>query len=578
MYFYKGPEHIFGRHDEENQLPAGYQAIATALKDMGVDTLYGVMGDGNMQFISSFVHDCGGRYVAARHEGGAVNLADGATRVLGGQSLGVATVTHGPGLTNAMTALTAAVRNRTPLLLVAGDLPRPAVRHNQKIDQAAVVAPTGAGYVCATTATGAEKQVQTAIRRAILERRPIVLDIANDIQREEWANPVDTASLLTMLESMHGQRLRPDPDAIAVAARLLDQARRPVVLAGRGAVWAQAGKEIEALAERTGALLSTTLLAKSLFDDDPWSLGVAGAFGTGLATDLLGEADLVLAVGASLHSWTTSMGTVFPNATVVQIDSDAAAIGDFTAVDQVVLGDAREAVTALAEACAQREAGAGFRTAAVREAIDSYDPRAGIVDTSPERRVDPRLALIELNEVLPAQRMVLSDGGHYWSYPSLYLDVPEPSSFVLAANFGSLGLGIGTAVGAATARPDRTAVLVVGDGGLLMSLPELETAARYALPMVVIVVNDSAYGSEVHSLRGQGFPVDTAQFPETDFARLAEGVGARGVTVRSLADIAQVADAVGSLDRPLVIDLKIDPDLVADWFRKAKPPTPTKTQ
>jgi thiamine pyrophosphate-dependent acetolactate synthase large subunit-like protein len=152
----------------------------------------------------------------------------------------------------------------------------------------------------------------------------------------------------------------------------------------------------------------------------------------------------------------------------------------------------------------------------------------------------------------------------------MYLRVPEPDSFVLAANFGSIGLGLGTAIGGAIARPDRLAVLVVGDGGLLMSIPELESAVRLGVRLVVVVVNDAAYGAEVHSLRAQGLAADTARFPETDFVALARGFGARAMTVRTPADVKAAAELARDLAGPLVLDVKVDPDLVAPWYRAAK--------
>jgi thiamine pyrophosphate-dependent acetolactate synthase large subunit-like protein len=548
----------------------GFEAIARAVTDAGVSTVHGVMGDGNLHFINSFVHDCGGRYIAARHEGGAVNMADGAARVGGPDGLGVATVTHGPGLTNAVTALTAAARNGTPMLVVAGDLPRAAVRHNQRINQAAVVAPTGAGYVSAVVSAGAERQVAAALRMAMFERRPVVLDVANDVQREQWAGPVPVAPLRALLRDACRQRTRPDPMAVADAAEVLARAQRPVILAGRGAVRSGAARGLEALAERSGALLATTLLAKDLFAGSPYNVGVAGIFGSNLSTSLLGEADCVVAFGTSLHTWTTTMGRLFPAATLIQVDSDASALADFTVADHLVLGDAGEVADALSAAMPSRAAETGFRTPEVGQRLAARQPADDVEGGARTGRLDPRLALIELNRLLPRERMVFSDGGHFFSYPGAYLDVPEPESFVLAANFGAIGLSLGTAIGAALARPDRVCVAVAGDGGLLMSIADLETAVRYHVPMLVLVLNDAAYGAEVHSLRSQGLPVDTAQFPDTDFARLAEGFGAQGLTVAEVTDLAAVARAAANLTGPLVVDIKIDPDLVANWYHTAK--------
>jgi thiamine pyrophosphate-dependent acetolactate synthase large subunit-like protein len=551
----------------------GYRVIAEALAAVGVETVFGVLGDGNFHFVDAWVHETGGRYVSARHEGGAVNMADGAARMAGRDGFGVATVTHGPGLTNTVTALTAAVRNRTPLLLIAGDLPQAATRHNQRIDQAAVVAPTGAGYVRVTTPAGAAAQVTLALRQALLERRPVVLDVANDVQRADWPAPADGARLREAVASARAQRVAPDPAAVAEAAAALAGAHRPVLLAGRGAVWSGAGEALRRLAERSGALLATTMMGSGLFRGDPFDIGLGGVLSGPTTTRLFGEADHVVAFGTGLHSWTTNLGRLFPGATLTQVDADPARVADFVVPDRVLVADALLAAEALADAVPPRT-DEGFRTGGVRAAIAAISPYDGLEESAAEGRIDTRVALITLDEVLPPERMVLSDGGHYFGYPAMYLGVPEPDAFALAANFGSIGLGLGTAIGAAVARPDRLALLIVGDGGLLMSLPELESAVRHRVRLVVAVVNDAAYGAEVHSMRANGLPVDTAQFPETDFVRLAEGLGARGVAVRSVAELKAVGELLPGLQGPLVVDLKVDPDLVAPWYLAAKPASP----
>lgn len=563
----------------------GFEAMARAVRDMGISTMFGVMGDGNLHFIDAFVHLAGGRYVAARHEAGAVCMADGAARVLGRRGLGVATVTHGPGLTNAMTALTAASRNRTPLLLIAGDLPRGAVRHSQRIDQAAVVMPTGAGYVRATTTNGAERQVEAALRQALLERRPVVLDVANDVQREAWASPVAAERVVATAEDVRAQRMAADADALDTVARVIDGAARPVILAGRGALWSGAKDDLEALADRCGALLATTLLAKDMFRGNPHNLGVVGVFGHEPYRSLFADSDCVIAFGARLHSWTTGQGSVFPNATIVHIDSDPAAIDDYTAVDHAIIGDAQLVAAALSHRVKQRGNDEGFRTEGVRALIEgSQGPHDAEYtlgeDSAAKTRLTTPAALRALDTVIPGQRMVFSDGGHFFSYPGQCLAVQEPESFVLAANFGAIGLGLATGIGGAMARPSHLCVVVIGDGGLMMSLPELETAVRYKVPMVVLVVNDAAYGTEVHALRAAGRPADTAQFPETSFTRVAEGLGARGLTMRSEEDAVSVGALLENLDGPLVVDIKVNGDVVAPWFVAAKLPSgaPTATR
>jgi len=147
--------------------------------------------------------------------------------------------------------------------------------------------------------------------------------------------------------------------------------------------------------------------------------------------------------------------------------------------------------------------------------------------------------------------------------------VPDPAGFVFTQSFQSIGLGLANAVGAALARPDRLTVAALGDGGAMMGLPELETAARLRLPILFVIYDDAAYGAEVHHFRPMGHPVETVQFPDTDFAAIARGAGAEGVTVRTLADLAPVEDWLARRERPLLVDAKVDPDVCADWLEEA---------
>jgi thiamine pyrophosphate-dependent acetolactate synthase large subunit-like protein len=154
-------------------------------------------------------------------------------------------------------------------------------------------------------------------------------------------------------------------------------------------------------------------------------------------------------------------------------------------------------------------------------------------------------------------------------YPAMYLDVPDEHGFVFAQAFQSVGLGLANAIGAGVARPERLCVAAVGDGGALMALGELETAARYRLPMVVVVYNDAAYGAEVHHFGPMGRNVDFTRFPDTDFAALARAAGAEGITVRGAEDLAPLKEWLGRRDRPLVIDAKVNPDVRAEWLEEA---------
>ncbi|WP_169811813.1 thiamine pyrophosphate-binding protein, partial [Nocardia sienata] len=338
-----------------------------------------------------------------------------------------------------------------------------------------------------------------------------------------------------------------------------------------------AGPAIAALARTCGALVATSAVANGLFVEDEFALGISGGFSSPTTADLIAGADLVVGWGCALNMWTMRHGRLIgPDARVVQVDDDIDAIGAHRPVDLGVLGDceptARDVLVELQRSGAGEVT--GYRTAEVAARIARTGRWRDIAvdDSSTGERVDPRALTIALDEILPTQRIVSIDSGNFMGYPATHLSVPDENGFCFTQAFQSIGLGLGTAIGAAFARPDRLPVLGTGDGGFLMAIAELETAVRCALPLVVIVYNDSAYGAEVHHFTAADH--STVTFPDTDIAAVAQGFGAAGVTVRSVADLAPVGEWVDRYRRtgrarPLVIDAKITSDGGAWWLAEA---------
>jgi thiamine pyrophosphate-dependent acetolactate synthase large subunit-like protein len=172
--------------------------------------------------------------------------------------------------------------------------------------------------------------------------------------------------------------------------------------------------------------------------------------------------------------------------------------------------------------------------------------------------------VIALDRLLPRNRTLVVDGGHFTGYPCTHMSVPDPSAFLFAIDFGSTGLGLGTAIGASIACPDRTTILVVGDGGLMMSIAELETVARYRLPLVIVVLNDGALSSEAHHLRIRGLAADAAYHDVPPLAAVATALGLGGRTVATTKDISAIR--ADDLNGPQLIDVLIDGDVMAEWF------------
>lgn len=210
----------------------------------------------------------------------------------------------------------------------------------------------------------------------------------------------------------------------------------------------------------------------------------------------------------------------------------------------------------------------GYRPRAA-ESLTGFGPESEFRKVEEPGVLDARSLVIELDRMLPAERTVVTDAGHFFGYPVAYMRVPDGRAFVCGIDFGSIGLGIGMAMGAAVARPDRPTILFVGDGGLIMSLGDLDTMVRYQIPLAVVVLNDAAYGSELQIIRLWELSEDLSVFPDTDFAATATALGARAITVRTEEDVAGLKAELASLDAPLLIDAKISRTVRAAWLEEA---------
>jgi len=261
----------------------GHEAAARVLADHGVDTVFGLVGDGNIYLVKSLIERCGVRYVAAAHEASATSMADGYARVTG--RLGVASVTHGPGLTNTLTALTEAGRNETSMLLVCGDTPTSIAAHPQDIDQKAIVLPTGAGFEHVRSSATLVRDISAAIRRAHVERRPIVVNIPVEFGAQETG---DGGGPVTPFRQ---QAIAPDPAVLDDAVGLVASSNRPLILAGRGAASPRSRTLLLRLSDALRAPLATTLLAKDLFAGEARNVGIFGSLSSDATLDVITRAD-----------------------------------------------------------------------------------------------------------------------------------------------------------------------------------------------------------------------------------------------------------------------------------------------
>ena len=543
------------------------EVLAKDLAALGARRCFGLLGTANFKISYGRVQ-AGVELISARHEGNAASMGDAYAKATG--ELTLVSVHSGPGLTNAITGIAEAAKSRTPLLVLAGDVPTGNVKSNFYFDQAELVRSVGAISERTYTPQSARSDLLRAVTRAMRDRQTVVLSLPLDVQDAK----MNGANAPLELIPMPG-RLQPDQTDVRRLAEAISRAKRPLILAGRGAVLSDAEESLIALGDHLGALLATSICGHGLFADNPWSVGISGGFSSPVADELISESDFILGFGVSLTQWTTKKGKLIARgATVAQIDIEAPKLGYQMPVQFALLGDAKATAEALLAVLKQNGAAqSGRRNDRTRERIRAGDNHhSPYPDESSAQYIDPRTLSKALDDILPKDRVVASDSGHFCGWVPRYLRVPNAKASCLSHSFQSVGLGLASAIGLAIANPGKLAVLGAGDGGFMMSIADLETAIRLGLRMCILVYNDSSYAAEVHYFRRQGYSIDIVQFPETDFAAIARGYRARAATVRTLADLDEVRTWVREgAPGVFLIDGKINPNLEADWHAEHFP-------
>jgi thiamine pyrophosphate-dependent acetolactate synthase large subunit-like protein len=508
--------------------------LAQAFAAEGVDTLFTLMGDANMYWSAAMADTQQVTLIHARHEHCAVAMADGYARASG--KVGVASVTCGPGFTQIMTALTMATRGNAPVVVFSGDAPINASWYMQQIDQAPLALATGAHHVPIRTIDRALDCVREAFYIARAERRPVVLSVPLDLQKEAFPYLPDyTPSTELMPRS---QVIPPDPALVDEVVAMIAEAERPVVIGGRGAIWSGARQALEVLAEESGALLATTLLGKGLFDGNPFALDIAGTFATDLGREFFAESDLVIGAGAGLGHYTTEGGYLYPNAKVVQIDINPRGLwqGVKTA-DLHVRADARATAEAITRRLRDRSIRRpGWRSNAVAARIAAEIPDAKEFPVTPGT-LDPREVVRELDAAVPKDWDVIVAGGHCFGFAMTHLKGRPAGKYHTPLDFGAIGSGLSAAIGVAVARGSDKIMLIDGDGSLYQHIQELETARRHGLKLLICILNDGGYGAESHKFRAYGINPEHAIHGRGDIAAIARGFGLNAAKVTEMGQL-----------------------------------------
>lgn len=527
-----------------------YQSIAQSLIDHEVQTLFGLMGDANLFMVDDFVRARNGTFVPVAYEGSAVLMALAYSKFK--QSVGVATVTHGPGFTNCITALAEGVKGNTSMVLLCGDTPVIAPQNLQNIDQRELTKSTGAGFVQMRAPATAAEDIARAFYQTQVERRPVVLNMPADFMWEE----VEHENIVLPVFENPGLVL--EGDNLDDAIGMLASARRPVILAGGGAIGAE--ESLIRLADRLEAPLATTLKAKAMFNDHPFNMDIFGTLSTPAAYDVIDKSDCVAAFGASLHHFTTDHGALMKGKRIIQINDTVSEIGRNYHPDAALVGDAALTADNIVKWLDEADiAPSGFTNELNSDTLTEHPP--AVLETTKEGTIGFVYALDKLDTALPENRIVTTDGGRFMTEVWCRVKAPDAKSFIATTNFGSIGIGLQHAIGACFAVPDRPVVLFTGDGGFMMAgINEFNTAVRLNQDLIVIVCNDSAYGAEHIQFVDRNIDPGLSQFEWPSFADVATALGGLGIQVETPEQLDIAIQAIQTRDRPLLIELMLDPD------------------
>ena len=532
----------------------GGHLIAQALKNEGVTHLFTLSG-GHIAPIYDGCVDLGIRIVDHRHEQAAAHAADGWARVTG--RTGVAAVTAGPGLTDAVTGIANAMYANSPVLVMSGKNPvfEFEMGSLQEMDQVTLVTSiTKWAKTCYDTRKLGE-YVTTAFRHANAGRKgPVFLDVPLDVQFNSWPPGVDVPADYRTDAKPEG-----DPDSVARAVKVLQEAERPLVFAGAGIRWSEAH---EALAELAGALKAPTFLNSlgrgCLPPDHPYYFGAARKFA-------LGRADVILALGVD---WDFRLGYgqrgFSPDARVIQVDVDASHIGRNRPVEIGIVGDPGKVIAQLL-AAGLGNADQPAWTAQVRDEENRLVGEAQAGMNSDAVPIHPQRFAREIRDFLDPDAIVVGDGGDIVGIAASILPASAPGHWLDPGPFGCLGVGPSFAMAAKLAKPDKQVAIVYGDGSFGFNAMEYESAIRQEIPFVGIIGNDGAWGQikvAQEAMYGQGNAPASNLDPGTPYHKMVEGLGGYGELVTEPGEIGPALKRAFDSGVPACLNVLVDPGLM----------------
>jgi len=529
----------------------GAEALVESLERVGVETLFGYPGG---MVVDIFDRLAGSKieFVLGRHEQGCLHMADGYARASG--KVGVAIVTSGPGLTNAITGLGAANMDGVPLVLVSGQVPLSQIGTDafQEADTTGITRAVSKHNFLVHSADEIPETVAEAFYIATHGKPgPVVIDVPKDVQ--------EALTTAQYPERVSLRAYHPESSATTrqmnQLAKMINEAKKPVILAGGGVIASGAAKDVSALAHKAEIPVATTLMGLGSFDEnDPLSLRLAGLHGTIAAHAAMASADLILALGVRFNDRVTGKVSTFARkAKIVHVDCDPSSIGKNVRVALGIVADVKDVLTTV-----------DARVKHAKHAAWLTEVEGWRMKVEQRRKIQPKIApkaVIEsIGRATKGRAIVVADVGQNQMWAAQYLRHAEPRRFLTSGGMGAMGFAIPAAVGAAIAKPGMKVVAVVGDGGAQMTFEEIIVAVERKLPVTIVVLNNGSLGM-VRQIQELFYKRNYSgvYLKSPDFPMLARAFGAAGIRVSDPKKLdGAIRRAVASRKTTLV-EVLIDP-------------------
>ena len=542
---------------------SGAQALLESLEREKVDVIFGILGGAILPVYDALCDNKKIRHILARHEQGAAHAAEGYARASG--RAGVCMSTSGPGATNLVTGIANAYMDSSPIIALTGQVPSSGANSSYIIGRDAFQEADIIGITTAITKYNYQPRTVAEIPIAVKSAfylatsgrpGPVLIDLPKNVQAEiadvKFTDKIDVGGYKPVIE--------PDMARISEAAALLAKAERPIILAGGGVIIAQASNELTQMSDLLMAPVATTFMGKGAFPEvHPLSVGSIGMHGNPAANKMMGEADVLLAVGTRFSDRaTTNLDTFAANAKKIHIDIDAAEINKNIEVEVPIAGDAKVSLKMLYAAVLKKlQKGEGKAwTKRVKEVKEQLSPLLKEVP----KDIMPKALLMELRKLLPETAIVTTEVGQNQMWSALYFKALKPRTFISSGGLGTMGFGFPAALGAKVACPDRIVVDIAGDGSFRMTEQELACSVSENIPVTVIILNNSVLGMVAQWQRmlykGRYSAINLGKMP--DFVKLAEAYGAQGLRVTSIKEFHNAVKTALNSEVTTVIDVPID--------------------